>query len=356
MNIIIRCDIGQEHGLGHAVRCRALAHSLAMHGASVCFVTMTPALVAFVAPFQCEVLVQDSVFQSLARTPWGFEPFTFVIDTKALAVQNEQQIRRFRDNMAADDKVVRIDHPHATPTSCDLLIGPCNHWEPGTVARLRASFGARFLYGWDYVMLAPEVTQYVPIPYWERKQGPIVFCAGGSDQSGALLKMWQWADDLVLDVPLVFCFGSMATEEVSGWDALPKVYSEKRRHTEAYGQACHIYAHHWLKPFQHEDLRNAALVIGMFGVTCYEAVWYQTPMLCYAHTSENMEGSFQLQRQSFSIFAKGMMEAETPEAFCRGITLLWEHPSYRPNVSAADAGLMDGRGVERVAEAILGLV
>lgn len=337
--VMIRADIGAQHGMGHAVRCKALAAALEARGAEVCFVTSTPALGAFVAPMACTVLERDSVFMMDAHAPWGFGRYTMVIDTKAPAANDDALLRHLR--IHAMVRVVRIDHPHAMTDSCDLLIGPCAHWDVATVAFLRSILDSRFLYGWKYVMLAPEVTQQPALPYDDvsRYMG-IAFCAGGSDPCGALDRMHAWALDgaLLPGVPKMFLVGAQAG--ALGTDP-----------QQAHDARCYVV------PFAHAYLQTASLVVGMFGQTAYECLWYRTPMLCYGRNMADGADIAGLQQASGGALQTGWsMPLRTLDgsAWCEQVTHTWD-TGVRQQMHDASDGLLDGMGIQRIAEAILEL-
>ena len=150
MKGLIRTDLSSQIGMGHAVRCKALAQALAARGAEVCFTTTTPGLETFVAPFLLDECVVWHSYDVL------------IVDTKASDwTQDTIALWLARD---AGLRVVCIDHTHATHDTCDLLVAPVAHWDDPTVARLRGDFGERFLYGWDYVLIDEAVTQHLEMP------------------------------------------------------------------------------------------------------------------------------------------------------------------------------------------------
>lgn len=319
MRCLLRTDIGGNHGMGHAVRCLALAKALQARGAEVSFVTSTPALAVFVAPFACV----DTLF-----APPLPKIDAYVVDTKD-ADLSEDYYATVRRN---GPKVVRIDHPSATPGACDLLIAPVAHWSPETVSRLRTAFGERFLYGLEYVMLAPEVTAQTPVPYAEREHGMIVFCAGGSDPSGALAQMHTWAKDVLPDAHKYFCVGAQQDIPCGTGDGYVR--------------------------FDRAYLAEASLAVCLFGVTPYECLSYRTPVLMLAHTEENCDGAQWLMRASngaaWWIGSLNIPEALTTQGnFCASMQYAWTVSKLR--MHDASVNLLDGLGTQRVADAILGL-
>ena len=322
MNVLIRTDIGSHHGMGHAVRMLALARELQRRGASVTFVTATEALRNYVVPFRCDV----GVGLQAVSTPC--QPGDIlIVDTKADDWANDASaLWLSRD---AGMRVVRIDHPYATPESCDLLIGPCAHWSHKTVQYLQRGFGARFLYGFPYVLLSPQVTQLPPRPYADRYSGAIVFVAGGTDPSGALQQLYDLTAAYATDHVCVFLIGTHAT-------MLNPKMPQPRAHTSV------------IASFDRTWIRNASLVVTMFGVTCYEAMWWETPHLVLCHPTNPYSGDamlYTLQSNGCSRFLGKINSLTQARVTSCLSTTDWGVPVQRPSV-------FDGLGVQRVAQAI----
>lgn len=322
--IVIRTDIGGPHGYGHASRCLALAHVLRNQGADVFFTTSTGLLQSYVEGFSC-YHGGESPQQCAGHNT------IHVIDTKATDWANDEASLSFLHRHGA--KIVRIDHPHATPDSCDLLIGPCAHWSRKTVSKLQTTFGARFLYGWPYAMLTPDVTAFSPIPYAERTNGPIVFCAGGSDPSGALQRMYDWTQTMPSAHLLLFAVGEQADEPA--WRGSRTAPTQIQR-------------------FKRSMLREASGIVSMFGQTCYEALWYRTPLFTIGHTEENVEGAAILARK----MQYGVLDLRMPIYDMSQNLFLWRLETFfewRERFAERMPHVLDGQGIDRIAKAILAL-
>ena len=325
MKCLIRTDLGGIHGMGHASRCRALAQALAARGADVRFLTRTLPLAAFVAPFAHETsLGAVDEQQLLAEAVARWRPDALVLDHPS---PNGEDVLSEID--ARWCPVVRLDHPEATPASCSRLIAPGAHWESATVERLRADFGPRFLYGWEYVLLDDAVTSHPPIPYAARQDGLIVFCAGGSDPTGALRRMVHWGASLPINAPKIFLTGHYATDR-------PVVAT--------------------VEPFERRWLRQAALVVTLLGQTAYECLYWHVPTLCFARTREDVPRLEVLSEASDGALVPcGWFDHATPAWFGGLVQGYWERPAHRAIMAATSAGLLDGQGTARVADAILEL-
>ena len=333
MRILIRTDMGKHHGMGHAVRMLALARQLAAAGAEVSFVTRTPELQGYVAPFRC--YMPDET----APTTRGD---VLVIDTKAADWANDDSALYLARDTGM--QIVRIDHPQATPDSCDLLIGPCAHWHEATVARLQRSFGDRFLYGWNYVMLDPRVTELPPVPRTGSRVRPIVFTAGGSDPTGALQRMYDLSATCQTTGPLVFLVGAQA----------PMVKTLPR-HNRGSTFLVTSFTRHWIQ--------HAGVVVTLFGVTCYEALWWQVPQLIFSTTQEHhtdalwfehvVHGCVADEMACGSAVFAGAFEAFTAEDFCLELQEMCMYANEVSGYSTVEG--FDGLGLQRITQAILAL-
>ena len=322
MKVIIRTDIGGTHGIGHASRMLTLARELQQRHIEVAFVTITEALRSYVPPFRCYMH---------SETAECIPGDVLVIDTKAADWSNDNSALWLRRD--AGLHVVRIDHPHATPDSCDLLIGPCVHWDTETVARLSSSFGDRFLYGWDYVLLDPMVTNQERIPYPHRTKGPIVFTGGGSDPRGILQSWYDWTRDIPMETACVFLVGSHAAMLDPGKG--PRA------------------SFSMISSFEREWLRRAAFVVGLFGQTTYECLYWDTPMLVYGGTEENTEGSRTLAKVAqYQCCHAGTLQGVTQAKFLDLFLTIYGATIRRVGERMP---LFDGQGVARVATAMLQL-
>lgn len=332
MRILIRCDIGGRAGMGRASRMRALAWALRTRGAEVRFTTTTPALARFALPFTIELGEQPYYLRQR-----HYVPDIFVVDTAHET--EEYQWLGLRQYF----RVVRIDIL-AKPETCDLFIMPNAHQSPLTITRLETDFPGCVLHGWDYVMLDAEVTQQAPISYATRQDSPIVFCAGGSDPDGTLERMYDWAVDLDIPTQLLFCFGT-ASQGIL-----------RQRYEAQDGESLCTSGNRYIMPFARRYLRQAALVVGMFGQTTYECLWYQMPMLSLARNKEDSCCAQRLQHSTRGAVQSGLQFAyHTEKSFCRTVFAYWHDVQERQRMHAASIGLFDGRGTERVADAIMQL-
>lgn len=324
-NIIIRTDTGGSHGMGHSVRMCALAKELEKHGAHVTFATTTHHALQNMTTLPCVHWVYDDDYILNADV--------YILDTKAWMQDDEDFIMTQKTK---GKKVVWIDRQEVSPQSCDMVIAPNMHWQDRIVTKIYDDFGDNFLYGSGYTMLADELSKTLPSPYEKRIYGPVVFCAGGSDPTGALQRMYNWTSGMCLDYGIL----------VFAHPETVKIQRASNRLTSSITMR-----------FRRSLLRNASMVIGMFGVTPYECLYYQTPMLVMGHTEENVLGAEILAERSHgAIECMRHIDNMRPDVFRDVIVSYWENQSERLKMSHA-AGMigLDGKGVSRVAQVIMEL-
>ena len=136
-----------------------------------------------------------------------------------------------------------------------------------------------------------------------------------------------------------------------------------------------------LASFSREYLRKAALVVGLFGQLVYECLAYQTPMLvlvrpthgqisiCAETTQAEMFSTIKKNDEQVWIkslwdkgahiimcparmFANDMMRMQR---FKTDVEWFLDHTSVREDISTFSGGLLDGHGIDRIANAIMGL-
>lgn len=322
MNVLIHCDIFAEHGMGHASRCRALARALVARGAEVVFVTKTPALHAYVAPFLCFTQGADLVPSAEVVVYDTTEPLaTGLLDIYSPFI---------------DGPLVCIDRTDA-PAHAALCILPHIHISPATLARLQETFGSRLLTGEPYVMLDQDVTALESLPYAERVNGPIVFCAGGSDPAGVLEKMWAWCGNILPEVDKFFCVGEQV-QYMLGGVITPKTH---------------------LVLFDRRLLRSASLVVTTMGQTVYECLYWQTPTCIIGHTDRHCEAAAARSaswglRGGGSVYL-GDIRTMDADTFRFYLNNYGRDARTRSGMARHSAGILDGRGVERIANAVMAL-
>ena len=338
MTIFFRVDCGALYGLGHALRCRTLAQAIHAQAPDMplAFVTTTPEL-------QKVLRDKGDAWRVEVSGAFGEDHWLHWIKKHAQTrdvlivdapdrLNDAAWITRIRETLL----VVRIDAPWATPETCDLLILPGMHHSAETIERLDTAFGERLMVGAEYVVLQ-EGVPLVRRPFAEHNQR-LVFAAGGSDPEQILLLLYEMTHGFSYDAirtPLrVFCVGAHAE---------PWMLRSPDVHERITG-------------FSLNEVAYAAVYVTLWGTTVYEALAMGTPTLTIARTEAEAEDAAWVEAATDgAVQSLGTLVGLMRETLCDRLVALWEDAKERKRMHYASEGLLDGKGAERVARAVVAL-
>ena len=337
MTIFFRVDCGGPYGLGHAMRCRTLALAIHVQAPDVplVFVTTPPALRSIVEE------INDRDWRLMLCGYGEADCLSFIrneaISGDSLVVdmpQHWNSVTRL-PSLRQHLHVVRLDAPWADPETCDLLVLPGMHHSAETVEQLDAAFGERLLMGAEYVLLrreilAPSHGSFMHDPW-------IIFWAGGSDPDHALDLLLTITGTLEQRLPgtqRIFCMGSQSVP----WSIPP------------------LSPHVWITGCDISYIREASIFVTLWGMTAYEALALGTPTLTIARTEAEAEDAASLEAATDgAVQSLGTLAGLMRETLCDRLVALWQDTKERKRMHYASAGLVDGKGAERVALAVLAL-
>lgn len=336
MTIFFRVDTGGHYGLGHVQRCKTLAQALQakVPDVPVVFVTQTPILREVLGTEEPAAWRVHVCEQSWDAYEWiraqSLADDVLVVDTPYNADFGASLIR-VKEQMP----VVRLDAPWATPETCSLLVLPGMHHSADTLEHLDAAFGERLLVGAEYMMFCKALPESRR-PCVEHNER-IVFAAGGSDPEQALPLLYEMTRALHGMLPasrLVYMVGSQA----SSWNI--------------HG----LHSRDWITGFALSFIQYARLLVSTWGTTVYEALALGTPTLTIARTDSEAEDAARLEAATEgAVQSLGTLSGLMRETLCDRLVALWEDSAQRKHMHYASAGLLDGQGALRVAQAVLTL-
>ena len=338
MTIFFRVDAGEQYGLGHVMRCRTLAETLHAQAPDVplVFVTTTTTLGEIVGteglPWRVACFPDEWTAFEEVRSGVNYGD-VFVFDEPA-GMEWVDQL--WRPKLQGIIPLVRIDAPWAEPGSCDLLILPGMHHGAETLERLDAGFGERLLVGAEYVMVREGVMEHRR-PWYDHQAG-IVFSAGGADPQEALPLLYTMTRPLQAhlpaSLPLWFLVGPLSQP----WKLLRPSYSD------------------FITGFSPLTMAQAGLFVSLWGTAVYEALALGTPTLTIARTEAEAEDAARLEAATEgAVQSLGTLAGLMRETLCDRLVGLWQDAGERKRMHYASAGLLDGKGAERVARAVLAL-
>ena len=338
MTVFFRCDAGGPYGLGHVMRCSTLAEALHAQAPDVplVFVTTSPAL--------GQIVGEDGMPWRVAcfLDEWmAFEGVRPLVSPGDVLLFDEPVGvgwfgRLWRPKLEGSLPLVRIDAPWAEADSCDLLVLPGMHHGAETLERLDAGFGERLLVGAEYVMVREGVMEHRR-PWYDHQAG-IVFSAGGADPQEALPLLYTMTRPLQAhlpaSLPLWFLVGPLSQP----WKLLRPSYSD------------------FITGFSPLTMAQAGLFVSLWGTAVYEALALGTPTLTIARTEAEAEDAARLEAATEgAVQSLGTLAGLMRETLCDRLVGVWQDAGERKRMHYASAGLLDGKGAERVAQAVLAL-
>lgn len=346
--VLIRCDAAPAIGFGHVVRCLALADALRDgHGCEVSF-----AMLQGPEGFE-QVRANGYAVHQLPPGPATLDEGEWL---QELIANNQQQalILDVRTDLATSAVqsiratgvlIVTIDDPSARRLFADLAFYP----PVPQVERLdwTGFTGKRFV-GWDWVLLRPQfaeaaqrararAAESMAEPPSLNRRLTLLVTMGGSDPAGLTLLALDAIEKIEGDFRTLVVIGSgfMHDAALADWLATANRTYEIRRNVTDMASL----------------MAEADLAVASFGVTAYELAAMGVPAiyLCLSHDHAESCAAFVAKKMAVSLGE--YPDVKTAE-FTKEIGLLLMNLRKRHAMSEKSTKLIDGQGVERVAEQI----
>jgi spore coat polysaccharide biosynthesis protein SpsF len=333
LKVLIRCDGDSAIGLGHVVRCLALADELReRYGCGVTF--------AMAGGEPGMSLVREEGFPLVSRSDGGDEgawlgsvmksqrPDIIVIDVRSALPRD-----KVRDWRRSGVLVVAIDDPSDRRLEADMVFYP----PVPQVGELDwRDFSGELYSGWKWVILRKSFTG---LPSSTDGFPPhILVTMGGSDPAGLTLLAVRALDTLdhPFEATLVTGAGFHHAAQLS----------------ELLNRSRH--------PFRVESgisdmaglMATADLAVASFGVTAYELAALGVPGILACLTADHARSASRLVEAGIAEVC-GVCPDIKVEEIVRSVRGLLEDPARRRRMKENARGLLDGRGAVRIAERIL---
>lgn len=336
LSVLFRCDGSPEIGLGHVVRCLALADELAQaHGCRVAFAMRQ-------GPLGHE-LVRAGGY--VVFTPPGVElPFNYSEWLEGIAnqVQARALVLDVRDDLLAQAVgrlreggllIATIDDPSVRRLEADLAFYP-----PVPQAKRLdwTSFSGQSHVGWEWVVLRREFAHPPARVYHDR---PVVLVTmGGSDPAGLTLRAVAALDRLSGDFDALVVLGPGYSHN----GELADLLTATRRHfclRRDVSDMCGLMA-------------QVDLAVASFGVTAYELAAMGVPAIYLCLTRDHAESASAFVEAGMADSLGVYTEVAAETLAGRVGTLLADAPR-RARMGQRARRLVDGRGAERVAHMVV---
>lgn len=347
VSMLFRCDASPEIGLGHVVRCVALADELHRnHGVSISF-AMRP------SPLASEI-VQSRGYPILqARESGVFDQEAWLQDcilqsgAKALVVDVRDDLSKaaLQAVSAKGAVIALLDDASDRRWAADIAFYP----PVPQVQRLDwTGFRGRLCIGWEWIVLRPQFARSFPARdhlardrFAQTRATLSLFIAmGGSDPAGLTLKAVRAVDGLEGDFETAIIVGSGFCHK----QALQKLLGQTRRRFAVRENVSEMSA----------AMAGADLAICSFGMTAYELAAMGAPSVYVSLTPDHEESASALVAAGMGV-PVGVDDQDTETRLTAAVERLLVGGSARAQMSRRARELVDGRGASRVAELLVSI-
>jgi len=337
MKILIRMDAYPGVGLGHFIRCLAIAEELRNSpGIEVVFAgNYSEDNSRILKKKKFDYLHSsgeaDPAFSKAAVE--YFRPDVIFIDNLFNYRAEELSLLRKKS------RLILFHNLCEGRFCCDDFILPSVHHPSKILEDVKWKQNkVNFFHGFDYIPLNPEVIRWKS-KYADRKEiFRVAITTGGSDPEGIMNRVLSWIADA----------GFPGTEFI----ALPG--SSFMHKEDLFTMALEFHKNIKIKDFDYRWLASSDLVISTFGVTSYELIYLQKPVISLAHALSNARGSRILSEKLENFKDLGLATDCSHKQF---INLLKDAIEARKNAGINDLVYKlspDGKGTERIARIIRG--
>ncbi|MFO1487482.1 MAG: hypothetical protein U1F65_03295 [Verrucomicrobiota bacterium] len=333
-DVLIRCDGAPDIGLGHIVRCIALADELRdTEHCRVRFLTRRGDIA-----FQ---LLQNSRHEAIKPATAG-EADDQWISRVISEDKADVLVMDFRDPLAPEAVrtwrrqgvlTATIDDPEDKRVACDLVFSP----PVPQVRRMSwAGFDGQLLAGWEWALLRRQFAS-VPAPA-KRSRLTVLVTMGGSDPAGLTLKAVEAIESLPEDFHTILIVGGAFCHN----EALEKQLSRARRTFEIRRNVANMA----------EVMRETDLAVASFCVTAYELATVGVPGIYLSLSADHAEAAEAFVDAGIGI-SLGVHTQVTPAQIAAQLKNFLNDAALREAMSRKGRGLLNGRGAQSIARKIV---
>lgn len=339
--LVIRADASPEIGVGHVMRCLALAQEWQDRGGRAVFVmaACTPAIRARLSNEGCEVVSCDVVpgdgadAAATANVARQYESDWIVVD--GYVFRPEYQVR-VHDGIR---KVLYIDDAAACGRyHAEIVLDP--NLSASETSYAGCVDGAQLLLGTRFALLRREFRTWSgrnrTIP---AHAGRVLVTLGGSTPQTLALKVLEALakiQDEITDV--VFVLGGSTSESFLPGRAAERLGSKVTFHKAASDMAA--------------LMAQADVAVSAAGSTCWELCFMGLPSLLIDVVANQAPEALELHKQGCAVYG-GSADVVTAEGLAKQVPDLIRSEETRSAISVRCRHLVDGRGAERVVSAML---
>jgi spore coat polysaccharide biosynthesis predicted glycosyltransferase SpsG len=322
-------------GLGHVVRCLALADELhENHGVAVRFAIRASPLASEMVKRRSYPILHPPDGAVFDQEAW-LRDCILKFGAQILVVDVRDDLSKAALNALAEKGTILavLDDLSDRRWAADFAFYP-------PVPQLErvdwSGFRGKLCIGWEWVVLRPQFAQ--PVPLRNSSKCSLLIAMGGSDPAGLTLKAVRALDRLdeefesVIIVGAGFCHGQ----------SLRELLGQTRRRFTVREDVSEMSA----------AMAEASLAICSFGMTAYELAAMGVPSVYVCLTADHEQSASALAAAGMGI-SVGVNDPDMEARLAAAVVRLLVDEKARAQMSARARELMDGRGASRIAELLV---
>jgi len=334
--ILFRCDASTDIGMGHLIRCLAVAEELQKQH-QIIFATMKDDTNLYIKDknfktFLKEKDVSEEVF--IERIKSILKPDILVLDKKY--PYSIDCLKKFKQS---NIRIVMLDNICPGLSECYEIIFPNAHLDKNILKKyLSAERISQVKTGLEYIILRNEILDLKnKINHNLHNPPNILVTTGGTDPEGILLKLIPWLKEMKLKANILI----LISQAFKYKDELKKII-------------INLPDNFKVLPYSLEEFKKADVAICIFGVSIYEMIYLQIPTICISHSRENAK-SEKILKERYNVFEDlGYFKNITPNILYRAIMKLLADEKKSKILAKRCLNLIDGKGAKRVANITIG--
>lgn len=341
MRIAIRADSSVHIGTGHIGRTLALAEELRRLGAQVEYICRDlPGQASFQAAdrgFPVRLLsphIPATQAEDAAAflTSLASSPEIVIVDHYDLGAEWEKHVRQVAKRMVAIDDLANRAH------GCDLLVDPSLHLDSEQRYQGKVPGDCHLLLGPAYALLRREFLEARDTVSSRESLRNLLIFFGGTDESNETLKAIEALLDTNLPATEIHVVLGRTNPHRAEVESALKKLPTARLHVQP-------------QNFVHL-MQSADLFLGAAGGTVWERACLGVPTLCTA-TAENQVPTAEILSRDAYHFYLGRAASVSAGAWRDAIAQRCQQWEETRAAGRRSASLVDGRGAEKIAQAIL---
>jgi UDP-2,4-diacetamido-2,4,6-trideoxy-beta-L-altropyranose hydrolase len=335
LSALFRCDASSSIGLGHVVRCLALADEMhANHDVAVSFAIRSSPLAAELVQRRGYPIFLASDSEILNQEAWLSDCILKSEAQILIADVRDDLSRTTLDALAKQGTVIALlDDLSDRRLAADFVFYP-------PVPQLErvdwSGFRGKLCIGWEWIVLRPQFAESVAPR--DKSKFSLLIAMGGSDPAGLTLKAVRALDRLdeefesVIVVGVGFCHRQ----------ALRELLGQTRRRFAVREDVSEMSA----------AMAEASMAICSFGMTAYELAAMGVPSVYVCLTDDHAQSASALAAAGMGI-SVGVNDQDVETRLAMAAERLLVDKNIRAQMSVRARELVDGRGASRIAELLV---